>query len=883
MKYLNWKFSAALCLGLVIWLMLIPRLQAQDVVEPEYSSEVETKTGTTPPLFEKNMVVIPPISADLPVDASDFRDPFFLIRQNRENPQNVLIPGTTVDGIRFNSYSESNGFIENFYRDSNFSLDNLFHSIRFVNKEGGCLNCHRGIEEISENHPFKCITCHGGNLRGKTVQSAHRGMVPNPSDLEHADQACGKCHADQVEKVQRSLMTNPRGMIDITRYAWGFSRPEITEPDETSEEKKTGEDTGTPLPETSPTKPQPETVEATIENWSYKPTDHRVDDFMNKKCLRCHTQSASPHRAGDYRGTGCASCHMVYSNDGLSLTRDRAVQSGQKRDTRKNDSRFDYKTATGSLTNRRGYPVLHKFTVAVPSVQCEHCHNNNGVGNEYEGLFAKPARPNFLNHDVQAGQPVLYGRQHEFLLPDIHREKGMHCIDCHGIDEVKADATEHATMHDAVAIRCETCHGSATEPPQAYQLVESDSWTQALTRGNSLNPNLKDKIKAGDVVLSGPDGKPMPHILKIKDDWVLISKLTGKKHVIPLIQEMKNAPDAHQIDSHMAKVECSACHARWSAAEYGLHVIREPKLETGKWKDWTFSDPVLQSLLAANGKEPLAIPEGMLDWNSAKRKVGKLEGTWTPGVWLDIVTDSGWGQPILGINRRGKVSVMKPRYPYFVTDFMSSGEEPQRAAVLKTDNNRPGLLWTAYTPHTIRVSARTCESCHQNTLALGLGDPSQHHVEDGERFITEWMESNRISPKFQPRQTLTPEGVPLQTAVSGSRFLNLEELNTLQTVTDRYRAWFYRDIRGRGLSRLLVREAFPFDRKHEVNEKQFGEPSQDEELILYYDLDKRRVTQKTESTFETQETPPEGKVDSATPPVQQGEEIPQLPADNSTP
>lgn len=878
MNSLKSKFFGALCLGMVFWLMLIPGLQAQDVTPAETPDALESETAPPNPPFEKNMVVVPPISLKLPVDASDFRDPFYLIRENREDPKKVLIPGTTVDGIRFNSYSESKGFIENFYRDSNFSLDNIFSNIRFVNKEGGCLTCHRGIEEISENHQFRCTTCHRGSLRGKTVKSAHRGMVPNPSDKEHAPKTCGKCHADQIEKVERSLMAKPRGIVDLTRYAWGFSRPEITEevePEEAEEpgEENTGEGETPPLTETLPEEPVLETTEVPLQDWTYNPTDHRVDDFMNKKCLRCHIDSGSPHRAGDYRGTGCASCHMVYSNDGLTLTRDRAVQERQKREILKKGSRFDYATAAGSLTNRRGYPVLHKFTVAIPSVQCEHCHNNNGVGNEYEGLFAKPQRPHFINSKVQARQPVLYGRQHEFLLPDIHREKGMHCIDCHGIEEVKADATQHATMHDAVTIRCETCHGTTTEPPQAYQLVESDSLAQALIKSNRLNPNLKNEIEAGDVVMAGPDGKPMPHILKDKENWILISKLTGTKHIIPLVQDLEKAPNAHQIESHMAKVECSACHARWSVGEYGLHVIREEQLKPGKWKDWTFADPVLQSLLASSETDPTATQKGMLNWNNARRKNGTVQGTWTPGVWLDIVTDAGWTQPILGINRRGKVSAMKPRYPYFVTDFMNGEDTPPHTAVLKTDDHKPALLWTAYTPHTIRTSTRTCESCHQNDQAMGLGDPGLYRVEDGEGFITEWMETSRVTPEFQPRQTLTQEGIPLQTAVSGSRFLNLDELNTLQTITDRYRAWFYRDIRGRGMARLLVREVFPFDQKHEINEQQFGDPLHDENLTLYSDPSKKLDT----------ETVPAELNDSATPPVEQGADTPQLPYETWTP
>ena len=46
-------------------------------------------------------------------------------------------------------------------------------------------------------------------------------MVSNPSDLNHAPKFCGKCHADQIEKVRQSLMATVKGEINLTRYAWG--------------------------------------------------------------------------------------------------------------------------------------------------------------------------------------------------------------------------------------------------------------------------------------------------------------------------------------------------------------------------------------------------------------------------------------------------------------------------------------------------------------------------------------------------------------------------------------------------------------------------------------------------------------------------------------
>ncbi|MGP0628486.1 hypothetical protein ACTRW9_02125 [Nitrospina sp. 32_T5] len=819
-----------------------------ETAEPETHSAEPEPTVT----FEKKMVLIPPFSSDVPLSADDFRDPFFLIRNKRESSQEVLKPGTTLDGIRFNSYAESNGFIENFYRDSNFRLRDVFGRIDLVNIEGGCLTCHRGIEEISENHRFDCTTCHNGNERGQTPEQAHTGMIPNPSSLEHAPNACGKCHAEQVEQVNKSIMANPRGLVETTRYAWGHSP--------FNDSKGGGKE------------PKP---------WTFEDTGHRADDFLKKKCMRCHLQSPAPHRAGDYRATGCAACHMIYTNDGVTLSRDRAIQKVQKKDIRKKGSRFAYRYGSTPLENRRGYPLVHKFTVAVPSVQCEHCHNNNGVGNEFEGLFGKPARPKTSHADVLADQPVLYGRQHEFLIPDIHREKGMHCIDCHGAGDLKADATTNPTMHSAVTIRCQTCHGVHHKPPEGYKLVEADEKAQQLLKSNQLNPNLMTKVEMGDVVMLDGQGNPLPHIKQEDGKWVLFSKVTGKKHVIPVLDELKSVPLAHRVTEHLTQVECAACHARWSANEWGLHAIREPKLEPGKWNEWNFADPVLQQRFTTPdfktgaGEEPqeTSTDPGMLDWTRARQTPKGIEGTWKEGVWVNLVTESGWSEPMLGTDRRGKVIVVQPRYQYFVTDLVEKGDQRNEAEVPITTDGKPGLVWTKHTPHTIRSSARKCESCHQNSVATGLGEPQLHRVEDANRFIQALKKENRLLPEFQIKQTVTPKGRTLQTAVPDASFLDKKLLDSLNGMTERYRGWYYTDLKSRGLGRLLVREVYPFDSRHELNEKKFGKPAGDEDLVLYYDLNENRV--KSEERMQPPEdmkTPPPGPgpeaVEEVTPPAE---------------
>jgi len=537
---------------------------------------IEEKVVEDLPAFsprEKRMVEVPAVRQKTFDDAGDFRDPFFPIRGFQENSEKVLKPGITVDGLQFFSYADSDNSVEKYYRNSNFSMEKVFGKVTQINTLQGCLRCHTGIEEISKNHRFRCTKCHGGNRRAKSLASAHKGMVPNPSDLEHAAKYCGKCHADQIEKVERSQMASARGMINITRYAWGAQ----------------------PYGKTNYSlRPNPEDKTQTL----FPPADetHAVDSFLRTKCLRCHLDAPAPHRAGDYRATGCAACHMVYGNDGLTLSQDRAIQSKKQNPFQENKTIFERKNAAGSLTSKRGYPVLHKFTSAIPSVQCEHCHNDNGIGNEFEGLLRKPSRPNVNSAKDNAKKPLLYGSEHEFLTPDIHRQRGMHCIDCHGSADIKG-APSSPALHSKVEILCEDCHGTHSKEPDEFVLVQVDPNTKKVLKTVNKNPNLRKKIRAGNIILVNSRGTKMPHIRRDKNQWVLFSKVTGKKHVIPILKNL-DPPPAHQIQKHMAKMECHACHARWSANDWGMHLIRETSPDFAEWKNWNFSDPTLQYLLS---------------------------------------------------------------------------------------------------------------------------------------------------------------------------------------------------------------------------------------------------------------------------------------------
>ncbi len=764
-------------------------------------------------VVEKKMTEIPDPKPHSSIDASDLRDPLLSVRGMDMDAEEVLSPGTTIDGVRFFSSDETQSFIETEYRKSNFKIEDVYGRVVAYDKGQRCLTCHGGIEEISSNHRFSCTRCHGGNGRAYSKKSAHKKMVSNPADLTHAPKYCGKCHADHIDNVAKSSMATAKGQINLTRYNWGTQSLESPTlsliPDGEKGEKL--------FPPEVQAGGQPELV----------------DDFLQKKCLRCHIQSPSPHRAGEYRATGCASCHMLYSNDGMSMTRDRAIQSIQRKKSRKQKNPLSKKIAAKSFQNSRGYPILHKFSVAIPSSQCETCHHESGPGIEYEGLFKKPARKKPHSNSIDKDKPILFGSEHKFLIQDIHRERGMHCIDCHESYELKNPNSTFPKNDISTNPKCEDCHGTHEKEPGEFLLVQSLDNAKEIIKKASINPNLKGKIKFGDLILRDNQGKLRSHIKKQKKDWVLISKVTGKKHIIPILKN-KKTPVAHSMKKHMNLIECAACHARWTYSEWGNHVILDNRPNLEPWRDWSFSDPNLQQTLFGVEKPTTQTSYLSQDfnWLTASDSANEISGKWQPGVWIELLSKTTWDKMLLGKNSRGKYSILKPRKQYFISEISSQGEALKSAVIPSLPNGNPGLIMTPYTPHTIRKIARSCESCHSNTETLGLGDPKLKTIFDAPSFFEGLTSEPSLPINFQLWQTMDSNGILLQSVWPlESRLLNSNELSLIQEKNDKYRANRYLALRERGFPKLLNRNSFPYDIRHEANKGLYGNPIDNEDLL----------------------------------------------------
>jgi hypothetical protein len=553
-----------------------------------------------------------------------------------------------------------------------------------------CLTCHEGIEEISPSHPveaFGCTVCHGGDGHGVTQEVAHQGLIGgrNPSDFRVVDKTCGRpggtCHSERklaaqnsVDRARTTIMATMSGVIASLRYSWGAQDDDLAH---YASARSTG------MAAFSDEKQELLSVPLMSRVNGINPLDplgHPIgfsgspaDDQWRKFCARCHLWSKRD-KGPSAHSSGCAACHVLYNAAGTYEGLDPTIPRGSV-----------------------GYPQGHRLTTALPVSQCIRCHNRSGrIGLTYTGLgeadgYGTPYRAGHPGLDALSGE-----RDARRLVPDIHFERGMACIDCHTPSDVMGNGRIYSHMREQVEIRCTDCHGTPSSPPGmgiSGAILEEAEW-RAKTLG--LPP-----LPAADQVFVTERGTPILNLRRDGDRLVLTGRLDRKDHPCPLITNDK----FHRIPGHGPdRMECSSCHARWAPQCYGCHDYR---------------------------RQGRAMTDSMLE-------------TQTDGSWQETRDYYRFERPSLGINSRGRVSIMVPGCQVVYTELGVDGRPlPDRDMHLfKGEGFNHGIISVPVSPHSIRPEVRLCQDCHADPKTLGIGEGL---FEPGRS----WKE-NRFRPLLEP-------------------------------------------------------------------------------------------------------------------------------------
>lgn len=415
-------------------------------------------------------------------------------------------------------------------------------------QDAGCIECHFGIEEMHPEAHLSCTDCHGGDGASRTREEGHAGLgellekdervLPrnedlslirfrNPSDLRVADQTCGQCHEGICANLLMSLHGTTAGHLSDGYYEMGLLE---TRTSPYSVFPQTGPP-GTGLKMISPPAFSKRATRGELKT--------HYADLPRKECMQCHLWSVGRGVRGrvgfdgDYRGAGCAACHVEYAMNGLSASKDDAVRKTEP-----------------------GHPIRHEMTGAPRTNACTACHYGDAsIGLHFRGLSQLPSNapggPEVLGTTSQLMNRAFYINDASMAPPDVHHERGMHCIDCHTASDVMGDGQLRQKMEDAVEISCAGCHGTFDE--KANLLTER--------------------------------GSPLKNLEWRGDQLVMRGKVDGREYIVRQVVDVIDPgnPDFNEVAAEAMTaehrgLECYVCHAGWNSNFLGFHFSRHEQL-----------------------------------------------------------------------------------------------------------------------------------------------------------------------------------------------------------------------------------------------------------------------------------------------------------------
>ena len=519
----------------------------------------------------------------------------------------------------------------------------------------GCLTCHAGTTGLGDFHRpenIGCVSCHAGDPRTLDAKQAHAGMVLVPGNLADVSRTCGtaNCHASIVPRIERSIMTTFAGVISTDRRIFGEH--------------------------VDPTSPPPHVRDLGTS---------AADSHLRQLCASCHlgqTKSEWGPIAQESRGGGCNACHLTYTpNAAHELARYAALPPAA----------------------RTAIPKVHPaLTVDIGNEHCFGCHSRSGrISTNYEGWQElNEAPPPAELASAASGAPRVRqlddGRFFKRVVPDIHQERGLDCVDCHSAAEVMGTGAVVAHKTEQVLLRCEDCHAAhlASQPVNA---LDPES---AMIAGVRHWP-----LESGQRFGTTQSGASLVNIsVDENGHGNLRRKRTGQSVALTPPLTVCTAGKGHD------RLSCSSCHTAWAPRCASCHTSFEP----------------------------------------ATKAFDHLIQTETTGTWVESSGPYEAVPPTLGVH----LDPRDPRRPNGVVDTFVPG------MILNLDRNRDAAkpadpvfrrLYARTFSHTIRREARSCQSCHNDPVALGYGQGTLRYEIAGD--VGRW----RFTPTHAP---LPADGLP---------------------------------------------------------------------------------------------------------------------------
>ena len=405
-----------------------------------------------------------------------------------------------------------------------------YSKIESVTKES-CLQCHQNTKGYSAYHNpefIGCASCHLGNTASTDKDESHKGMVLIPGNLSDASKTCGKCHPNELHKIENSLMTTNSGIVAIDKYVFG---------------------------------------EADSPNYQYhiqQIQNSASDKHLRDLCANCHL-GAQKKEFGPItqlsRGGGCNACHLNYSEEAKK------------------------ELNTYLESNKKELPEFHPATnIFVKNEHCFGCHSRSSrISTNYEGWQETMLdESEVVNKD---GFRVLEDKRvYKYIEEDLHHTKGMLCVDCHSSHEVMGDGKQYTHEEQAVKLQCADCHFKEKPNTIPYDSLDAESLLVFLHR------DYKHTDK--QIIAVEKDKHPLVNtFIDSLGKAFLIGKKDGKIHELKPQSQVCSRDNAHKNVScstcHSSWTSrCIGCHNEFDKDEPRAFDLLDKKYGKGQWKEF---------------------------------------------------------------------------------------------------------------------------------------------------------------------------------------------------------------------------------------------------------------------------------------------------------
>ncbi|MBW2998765.1 hypothetical protein KY321_04455, partial [Candidatus Woesearchaeota archaeon] len=305
---------------------------------------------------------------------------------------------------------------------------------------------------------------------------------------------------------------------------------------------------------------------------------------------------------------------------------------------------------------------------------CFGCHSRSGrKSTSYEGWHETSLTNVQVKLDDKKFRLLQDGRIFRKVKPDVHAEAGLVCVDCHISYEIMGDGKSYEHKEDQMLVKCEDCHSS--EKSETMKLDDFDYESRKIAEINEITDKDRKFIKVKK------SGTPLVNTFLEKGKT---AKLSGKQS--EKIHDL-NPPKFECFATIVhSSLSCNSCHTSWTPQCVGCHTDYQPEIEG----------------------------------------FDLLENKDTKSTWVEYHGEFFAELPTLGIREENHDGRIKRVVETFIPGMImtldkSKYDEKSTKKIFKR-------LFAPTVAHTIQKESRTCESCHNSSLALGYGRGNLEYI-----------------------------------------------------------------------------------------------------------------------------------------------------------